>query len=63
MKPNRFLNELLTPEQISKKLRVSIFTVYRWIKSGKLKAIKLTPRLFRIDEKDLNQFLKKHKTK
>ena len=63
MKPHKFLNELLTPEQVSKNLRVSVFTVYRWIKSGKLKAIKLTPRLFRIEEKDFNQFLKKHKTK
>jgi excisionase family DNA binding protein len=57
------LNNLLTPEQISKKLKVSIFTVYRWIKSGKLKAIKLTPRVFRIEEKELKTFLNKRKTK
>jgi len=52
------LDNLLTPDQISKKLKVSIFTVYRWIKSGKLKAIKITPRVFRIEEKDLKEFLK-----
>ena len=63
MKPNKFLSKLLTPEQVSKKLRISVFTVYRWVKSGKLRAIKFTPRLFRIDEKDLSRFLKKHKTK
>ena len=57
------LDSLLTPDQISKKLKVSVFTVYRWIKSGKLKAIKITPRVFRIEEKDLNDFLKKHKIK
>ena len=57
------LKGLLTPDDISKKLKVSVFTVYRWIKAGKLKAIKLTPRVFRITEKDLNQFIKKHKTK
>lgn len=56
------LNNLLTPEQISKKLKVSIFTVYRWIKAGKLKAIKLTPRVFRIEEKELKIFIKKHKS-
>ena len=55
------LNNLLTPEHISKKLKVSVFTVYRWIKSEKLKAVKLTPRLFRIEEKDLKDFIKKHK--
>lgn len=55
------LNNLLTPDQISKKLSVSVFTVYRWIKANKLKAIKITPRVFRIDEKDLNNFIKKHK--
>ncbi len=57
------LDQLLTPAQVAKRLSVSIFTVYRWIKAGKLKAIKFTPRVFRIDEKDLNQFLKKYKTK
>ena len=57
------MNKLLTCEQVAKKLGVSIFTVYRYIKAGKLKAIKYTERNFRIDEKDLNQFLKKHKTK
>ena len=55
--------KLLTPKQVAKQLGVSEFTVWRYIKAGKLKAIKLTARNFRIDEKDLNQFLKKHKTK
>jgi len=55
------LDNLLTPDQISKKLKVSVFTVYRWIKSGKLNAIKITPRVFRIEEKDLKAFISKHK--
>lgn len=63
MKINNTINDLLTPEQVSKKFSVSIFTVYRWIKAGKLKAIKITPRVFRIEEKELSQFIKKHKTK
>ena len=57
------LDNLSTPDQISKKLKVSVFTVYRWIKSGKLKVIKLTPRVFRIEEKDLKEFLNKRKIK
>jgi len=57
------LDNLLTPDQVSKKLKVSVFTVYRWIKSGKLKAIKITPRVFRIDEKDLKSFIDKREVK
>lgn len=55
--------KLFTPLQIAKKLSVSEFTIYRYIKAGKLKAIKLTARNFRIEEKELNNFIKKHKTK
>lgn len=55
------LDNLLTPDQISKKLKVSVFTVYRWIKADRLRAIKITPRVFRIEEKDLKDFIKKHK--
>ncbi|MBU1292324.1 helix-turn-helix domain-containing protein [Patescibacteria group bacterium] len=57
------MNKLFTPKQIANKLGVSEFTIWRYIKAGKLKAIKLTKRNFRIEQKDLNQFLKKHKTK
>ena len=63
MGAKNLLEQLLTPKQVAKKLNVSVFTVYRWIKAGKLKAIKLTPRVFRIHKKDLNQFLKRHKAK
>jgi len=55
--------KLLTPKQVAKMLGVSEYTIYRYIKAGKLKAIKLTAFNFRIDEKDLNEFIKKHKTK
>jgi len=57
------MNRLLTPKQVANKLSVSEYTIWRYIKAGKLKAIKLTKRNFRIDEKDLVQFLKKHKTR
>lgn len=55
--------KLLTPEQVAKKLGVSVYTIYRYVKAGKLKAIKYTANNFRIDEEDLIQFLKKQKTK
>jgi len=57
------MNKLLTPKQVANKLGVSEYTIWRYIKAGKLKSIKLTKRNFRIEEKDLIQFLKKHKTK
>lgn len=57
------MDKLFTPKQVANKLGVSEFTIWRYIKSGKLKAIKLTKRNFRIEEQDLIQFLKKHKTK
>ncbi len=55
--------KLLTPLQVAKLLNLSEYTIYRYIKAGKLKAIKLTERNFRIEEKDLHTFIKKHKTK
>ena len=57
------MNKLLTSKQVANKLGVSEYTIWRYIKTGKLKAIKLTKRNFRIEEKDLIQFLKKYKTK
>lgn len=55
--------KLLTPKEVAKQLGVSEFTVWRYIRKGKLRAIKYTARNFRIAEKDLAQFLKKHKAK
>ena len=54
---------LLKIEQVAERLGVCRESVWRYIRKGKLKAIKLSPRNFRVDEKDLNRFLKKYKTK
>jgi excisionase family DNA binding protein len=60
-------NKLLTIPEVAKRLGISRRTVYRYIKKGKLRASKIsqTPlyQILRISEKDLNQFLKKHKIK
>ena len=64
MDTETLLKKLLTPKQVAKRLGLkSEFTIYRYIKAGKLKAIKLTERNFRVEEKDLKQFINKHKTK
>ena len=47
--------ELYTPEEVAKLLRVSRRTVYRYIKSGKLKAKKIGQ--WRIKKGDLNKFI------
>lgn len=57
------MDKLLTPKQVANKLGISEYTIWRYIKARKLKAIKLTKRNFRIEEKDLKDFLKKYKTK
>ena len=57
------MDKLLTPKQVANKLGVSEYTIWCYIKARKLKAIKLTKRNFRIEEKDLIQFLKKHRAK
>jgi len=54
--------KLLTIQEIAKRLKISERTIYRYIESGKLKAIKISKgHIIRIVEKDLNQFLKKHR--
>ena len=55
--------KLLKVDIVAKRLGVCRDSVWRYIRMGKLPAIKLSVRNFRIEEKDLNQFIKKHKTK
>jgi len=55
--------KLLTPTEVAKKLRISRRTIYRLIEKKRIKAIKVSFDIYRITEKDLNQFIKKHKTK
>ncbi len=47
----------LTPQEVSDLLRVSVYTVRRWIKTGKLPAYKVG-RSWRIQESDLNTWLR-----
>ncbi len=52
------MNEMLTIQQILERLQVSDETVYRYIKSGSLKAVRVGG-LWRVTEDALNEFLKK----
>lgn len=52
---------IFTPRQVSEILQLNILTVYSYIKSGALPAIRLG-RSYRITEEDLQKFLTLHKT-
>jgi len=49
---------LLTPEDVAHRLNVSIVTVGRWLRGGKLKGVK-AGRQWRVRERDLEAFLEK----
>ena len=46
------------PKQVAKQLGVSIYTIYRYVKARKIRAIKYTARNFRIEESELKRFVK-----
>ena len=54
--------EFYLVEELAKKLRVSMMTIYRYIKAGKVKAYKIGKE-FRIEKGEFNKFLDKTKTK
>jgi len=49
--------DLLTMEQVAKRLGVSLKTVYRWIDSGELPVSLIGKRTYRIFERDLVKFI------
>jgi len=53
--------EFYTAQELADKLGVNIMTIYRYIKAGRLKAFKFGKE-FRIETKEFNDFLNKHKT-
>ena len=50
----------LTPEEVSSLLRVSVYTVRRWIKEGRLPAYKIG-RGWRIERVGLDEWLKQQR--
>jgi excisionase family DNA binding protein len=49
-----------TPKEIAKNLKVTYMTVYRWIRSGKLPAVK-AGKQYRIKKSQFNKFLESSK--
>lgn len=52
--------QLMTVTEVSEILKVRKETVYSWIKQGELACIRLD-KLVRVDERDLVDFINKHK--
>ena len=50
------MEKILTPEEAAEALSVSVFTIKKWLRAGKLKGVK-AGRVWRIREKDLIEFL------
>ncbi len=55
-------DEFYKAEDLAKKLKVNIMTIYRYIKAGRLNAYKIGKE-FRIAEVEFNRFLNNVKTK
>ncbi len=45
-----------TPQEVAGKLKIDIRTVYRWIREGRLKAVKIG-HFWRISESELKRIL------
>ena len=55
------MDNVYTTEQVAKKLQVSVITIRRYIKAGKLSASKLG-KDFRIEESDIEKLFHQTKT-
>jgi len=50
--------EFYTAKELSDKLKLNVMTIYRYIKSGKLKAYKIGKE-FRVERQEFEEFLQK----
>jgi excisionase family DNA binding protein len=48
----------LTPEQVAKKLRLNVETVYRWLRSRKLRGSRISHKAWRVPERELASFIR-----
>lgn len=52
------MTELLTPKQVAHTLGVHLNTVYRLIANGDLTAVRIGPKLLRVNRDALNNYMK-----
>ena len=51
------MEEYFTPQEVALKLKIDMSTVYRWIREGRLQAVKVG-HFWRISETELKRLLK-----
>lgn len=51
------MDELLTTEDIAKELKYHIETVRKWIREGRLKAMRINKKEYRVKRSELERFL------
>lgn len=56
---NDYSDVYLTPEQIAEKLQVVVETIYRWLRSGKLRGSRISPKAWRVSERELASFMRR----
>ncbi len=56
------MEKLLTCDQVAERYSVKVITVWEWIKSKKLPAIKVAGSVYRIRPEDLETFEKQYET-
>lgn len=59
----QFRGRMIAPQTCAKALENSEFTVHRWIREGKIRAVKLSSRCTRIDGDSLADFLQSRTVK
>ena len=57
MSYEQFRGRMIPPQTCAKALDNSEFTIHRWIRDGKIKAVKLSARCTRIDGDSLADYL------
>lgn len=53
----------LKVEEVARRLNVSVGMVYREIKQGRLKAVRIGSRMLRVKEEDLADYIRRQETK
>lgn len=49
----------LTPEQVAAKLDLNIETIYRWLRTRKIRASRISQKAWRIPERELDSFIRR----
>jgi excisionase family DNA binding protein len=52
----------MTPDQVAERLQVDPETVRRWLRAKKLRASRISPKAWRVSERDLAAFMKQRES-